>query len=400
MDKETRMLQAALEEVKEHGRRLREKREQRLWQEVSLPCGLVEAVGGLSKQQMDRIRKKLALKGISSLSKAKLAEALVRLIPVRCRQVFSRLDREWYDLVRDIAGSKAVVVDTTAGEVEALLGYGIVFPGIWQGENVLYMPREVREIFLEMDGAELEEKVKRNSEWIRLTNGLLYYYGVMAPWVAQKKVMELTGGEIDFREYLYVIQQAEDFYGQVRLTGYGFQDDRVFDGKKIVDEQKMRTDVEYYPFTRKQLLEAGDPDFSGRSPAMEAFIRYLEGHYDLCEGERDEISRQLTNMINQGAGQVELVQYLGSWLEFPTFEFVQELTAKVVDVYNNTRQWVLKGHTPDELFQREKKFLKPLPAVPFGKVKGKVVEFKPNKVGRNEPCPCGSGKKYKRCCGN
>ncbi|MFT9447432.1 SEC-C metal-binding domain-containing protein [Gluconobacter japonicus] len=21
------------------------------------------------------------------------------------------------------------------------------------------------------------------------------------------------------------------------------------------------------------------------------------------------------------------------------------------------------------------------------------------KVGRNEPCPCGSGKKYKKCCG-
>jgi uncharacterized protein YecA (UPF0149 family) len=22
-----------------------------------------------------------------------------------------------------------------------------------------------------------------------------------------------------------------------------------------------------------------------------------------------------------------------------------------------------------------------------------------NKVGRNEPCPCGSGRKYKKCCG-
>jgi hypothetical protein len=22
------------------------------------------------------------------------------------------------------------------------------------------------------------------------------------------------------------------------------------------------------------------------------------------------------------------------------------------------------------------------------------------KIGRNQPCPCGSGKKYKRCCGN
>jgi preprotein translocase subunit SecA len=23
----------------------------------------------------------------------------------------------------------------------------------------------------------------------------------------------------------------------------------------------------------------------------------------------------------------------------------------------------------------------------------------PEKVGRNDPCPCGSGKKYKNCCG-
>jgi SWIM/SEC-C metal-binding protein len=29
-------------------------------------------------------------------------------------------------------------------------------------------------------------------------------------------------------------------------------------------------------------------------------------------------------------------------------------------------------------------------------VKTKVAE---KKVGRNEPCPCGSGKKYKKCCG-
>ena len=24
---------------------------------------------------------------------------------------------------------------------------------------------------------------------------------------------------------------------------------------------------------------------------------------------------------------------------------------------------------------------------------------KANKIGRNQPCPCGSGKKYKKCCG-
>jgi preprotein translocase subunit SecA len=33
---------------------------------------------------------------------------------------------------------------------------------------------------------------------------------------------------------------------------------------------------------------------------------------------------------------------------------------------------------------------------------GKSIVRKPvvsSKVGRNDPCPCGSGKKYKKCCG-
>jgi SWIM/SEC-C metal-binding protein len=30
------------------------------------------------------------------------------------------------------------------------------------------------------------------------------------------------------------------------------------------------------------------------------------------------------------------------------------------------------------------------------KPKTKIAE---KKIGRNEPCPCGSGKKYKKCCG-
>jgi len=33
-----------------------------------------------------------------------------------------------------------------------------------------------------------------------------------------------------------------------------------------------------------------------------------------------------------------------------------------------------------------------------GKPKGKTV-VKGAQVGRNDPCPCGSGKKYKKCCG-
>jgi len=35
-----------------------------------------------------------------------------------------------------------------------------------------------------------------------------------------------------------------------------------------------------------------------------------------------------------------------------------------------------------------------------GSEKGRTVRNKDKKVGPNDPCPCGSGKKYKKCCGN
>jgi len=36
--------------------------------------------------------------------------------------------------------------------------------------------------------------------------------------------------------------------------------------------------------------------------------------------------------------------------------------------------------------------------IPIRSLDGKIVPIQVKKVGRNEPCPCGSGKKYKKCC--
>lgn len=35
--------------------------------------------------------------------------------------------------------------------------------------------------------------------------------------------------------------------------------------------------------------------------------------------------------------------------------------------------------------------------VPFGSLAQPIKRERP-KIGRNEPCPCGSGKKFKKCC--
>jgi uncharacterized protein len=36
---------------------------------------------------------------------------------------------------------------------------------------------------------------------------------------------------------------------------------------------------------------------------------------------------------------------------------------------------------------------------PTASTRGPQPQYTSNKIGRNDPCPCGSGKKYKRCCG-
>jgi hypothetical protein len=41
----------------------------------------------------------------------------------------------------------------------------------------------------------------------------------------------------------------------------------------------------------------------------------------------------------------------------------------------------------------------PVPLVHFLPDLNKTTSINEKKIGRNEPCPCGSGKKYKKCCG-
>ena len=63
----------------------------------------------------------------------------------------------------------------------------------------------------------------------------------------------------------------------------------------------------------------------------------------------------------------------------------------VSNACNNTRLWSNKGYSPNEL-GKIMQSLRPKNASP------EIVVQKRRKIGANESCPCGSGKKYKKCC--
>ncbi len=66
-------------------------------------------------------------------------------------------------------------------------------------------------------------------------------------------------------------------------------------------------------------------------------------------------------------------------------ELMKQFKKKTVNDIFGKRFYNLKG---------DAKFFKPMEIPPTEK----QLSRKPPKIGRNEPCPCGSGKKFKRCC--
>ena len=74
---------------------------------------------------------------------------------------------------------------------------------------------------------------------------------------------------------------------------------------------------------------------------------------------------------------------------------LQGLVSAVMEFSNNIPRWELKGYSSREIFEKyEKPKLQPLPSGSLN-----PMNFVPKNIGRNDPCPCGSGKKYKNCHG-
>ncbi|MCL6477247.1 MAG: SEC-C domain-containing protein [Peptococcaceae bacterium] len=398
IDRETyeRLLEA-LNMAKEESNRMRQKQEAKLWADIEVPLSLSRALSRLTKDELTQIRQNLDIKNLSALKKQDLTEELLKLIPESVEKVFLQFDDNRYSLAKRIVsnGGFTPYRGLETGQVEYLRDRGIIFPGTSGGRKALVMPQEIIKVFKRIDGDDFQRRVRRNREWIWLTQGLLYYYGIMNLYQLRDILQKYTGEKIDTAQYLHLMLDAESYYGEIRQFSSGFSNYRVWDPEKVKKEQEARPDVDYYPFTREQLLRAGEPGFVERNSAYTRFKDFIIENYEISREEADSIAEECVFAVMAGDSPPDIIKYLQNRLEINTFDTLQSFTDLLTHLMNNTRQWVLKGHTPEELFAREKSNLKPLPVNMT-----EVIDIKTRrKVGRNDPCPCGSGKKFKKCCG-
>lgn len=198
----------------------------------------------------------------------------------------------------------------------------------------------------------------------------------------------------------YSENQAKDFLNSAQSDVFTFIEDsakfKYAEPKKL---HPLATKLDYDIPNRKEieayaLYGFNTTDYYYRQIAN--FIYSKSGiTYDKC----NMLMKNIALWCMNDGELPELLKYIQRSepdISSQQFNFLMDM---IGELNNNTRKWSLKGHKSCDI-----KGISPV-RMPHVQEKQpvKTVNIEPvratKKVGRNDPCPCGSGKKYKKCCG-
>ena len=226
-------------------------------------------------------------------------------------------------------------------------------------------------------------------------------YGQVSVEVVTKVYNGQNEEQIDFEDvesYLY-----EDLSEQYV---YGYRDhfvhEAITEHKEFKSLRKKKADKPYYIPDKEELLKYADMAYYEKPKQYHDLLKYAQNNFFNGDYEKAEM---LTQNIRWECIDGIIIQRVFDIfnrfeINFKDEKQINEVLKLVMDLANNVRLWENNGHTPNEIHEKyEKPNLRPLSNKPFNFNSANVIDMKTRrKIGRNDPCPCGSGKKYKKCC--
>ena len=208
-----------------------------------------------------------------------------------------------------------------------------------------------------------------------------------------------------------------------------------------IETKRSQQDKPYYVPDKKHLLEYSDPFYCEDTPEACRLRSFLKERCGLSDEREaivfDELLFDIRSAVSQLPDAFGTLEKLGVRLK--SRRDAKRFFALYSAFHNTTRMPCNRGHTPVEIRQmtpseQRLRSLSPGPNIRKSLQTGEMdiedfrrhilttkmpseairsdllkqlADIKPpaprpekqKKVGRNAPCPCGSGKKYKRCCG-
>ncbi len=347
----------------------------------------------MTKAELDDIRYNLNVSGASSLKKAELAEKLAPEIINFARMWLPSILLEEYECFQHLILEKGKSVKLRDDDVrlDYLRGLGFLSCGKEGDQLVWYMPEEIRAEFKKLDSPNFEALATMNTEITRLTAGCLFYYGYMN----YEELYNTVAGQLEpdqrenlsFKDFVGVMLNASCWTNTIVALPQGVKYYTLIDESALEDEQRKHSNLDFAKFTYTQLFEAGADNHIDATDEYKDLAQFFMREHDCDVLKAADITGEIFILLQNGGNLQEAAEYLEQ-LGMMADERKMKAVVPLLIAYNNeTHLWPLKGHTPSELFAKSGM--------------GKVIPFAEvhrQKVGRNDPCPCGSGKKYKNCC--
>lgn len=299
--------------------------------------------------------------------------------------IYVMRDKVWRDFQKVCQCGICPPAELDIDSLNGLLDLGYLFP-VHEGKRLemVVMPEEIQAVYQKLCEDGLRERKERYDLLDRYARAASNLYGVlpMEEFIeifnaqnAQKTDLEEAASALIKHS---VVEQLYCIWHGLLVVGDFAEDD--FEG---VEDLVARTDGKprYVP-AKDELLRYVDWNYYERTPEVLALEDFLAKEANLPILMASQVITDIYFAIASESNMSEIFGILEDHHITLKEDQLQPFMNRYAAMANTTRLWSNKGHTPSELFYGAKPELR-----------------RAKKIGRNEPCPCGSGKKYKNCCG-
>lgn len=413
---------------------------------------LREHLNHYTKQQLLEQARNLEIPGRSGLRKAELIEKIVESFCSEnmLRERLACLTKEQMEIVRRACAEPQEI--SSSQLIDAMYLYRYWTGYFEEPSDKFCVFDDVAEIFRKIDDDGFREDQRKKGWMVKCLSYFINYYGI-APLEVMHQLFRLkvrcTVEEMTAMLYGMPVDVTESCIFPVKSLGMQewTEDDPIYSRKGLLihiplleedatqDLLQKQSDKSFYIPSAKQIEEVFKMGYEASSPAyqkLEAFfMKKLSFSYEKA------VSLCLRVWADSAGGDIPtdlFEEFSDEGIVFSGEAQMQEMLSLLMEAHNHTRMKDNRGHQPSELVKQN--FSGGMPtivpgsshaaallneAAPQLREMGLSLDFDSNcdvvestlypqglggkpvrtqkKIYPNDPCPCGSGKKYKKCCG-
>jgi len=335
-----------------------------------------------SVADLKEIAKAWSIKGYSKLKKDELSDVIQDYVFTNLEEQFTLFNLDHLTIVAELYKGQNVFANYPIAAKE-LIDLGIVLEGNLSGNKQVVMPNDIADMFMEY--------YNRYNDILTFNTILKDYMELFVSLYGVVKVEHFVESFFTFNEEAVKKELIEKcvYYTADKTKNALIEDDylyyyRLAEYETVYKDIETKDEIKYKVIDHSVLqnfIEKGNLIWNDSCDTLQ---NVLEKYYDGNKKMTLDIMDELRVMLAYNHGVSDFIQLFSKKHDQATMVAVKEFADIIITVNSEIPHWELKGNTPLDLSVHKKQ----MPIV------------KGEKIKRNDPCPCGSGKKYKKCCMN